>query len=1320
METYITSLFKEKTSNVDPGTSTDLANSLDLLSSGIYTEEERFIFELLQNAVDAFSNNAELNIRILVEDEYIIFMHNGASFSKRDIEGICSVGNGNKTNDIKKIGYKGIGFKSVFMHSDEVSVKSDNVIFEFNKYFDWKQFFKERKISESGRDYKMPWQIIPILRNNMPVDIDTEGYNVVTFLKVANSASIEKKIIKLFSDSQFLLFLRHDNIQINFTSREKFEYSISKTSSEFVKLGSFESQQKVNLYVNDVKESEWLVYKNDEVAVPTNLRTEIKTDSKTPQKLQDSKSFDVSFAIKLGKDGRFERVKDAVLYTYLPTSCKVNIPFLVNANFITDAGRQQLNVDAVWNQMVIASLPRLFINWISTLSSDYDNYYEVLPVKEIGIKTLSDIFKTHLGKALDDIAFIPSMYGNQKLKISETLIDQIGLRCALSTDRFNNVLSKQFGRIYTNSSLVNEKALEYLSPLGIKIINLSSFSNFIENIKSYIEGYSAEECVNFCLWLSVKKQGDNQIIPTEDLSYVPFLLDEKQSLAAPHDLFFPSDYRDDNEVAEDVKVLSPELYELIKSKNLENWISELGVTEMSHTSVIKNVLCKEGYITEENAISVLQFIFDVNKTENVFDKISSYVLDNIRILTSKNKLESPKNLYLTHDYGTSVYIDFPCDIDVFVSDRYIRPNDDPLEWAVFFKKLDVSSEIKLKKIIYENGSTIWSRFLTYINFGEKHEFNHSNWNGQDYYMHARYIGVKSSPFISLTNMTVDLSHFVWERILGETVYFSRDDDYIFGVTGWREYPIYAYLRDKSYEHNYLGENFLPWALKNYPLFPGSDGQLHRVQDLLENTALNVELFGKYLPVLDLDVNIDSSWNEYLPFKKHVTLPEYLEVLNKISIDENVIDEEGNKERISRIYQTIADNFDFVESSNDYQTLATWGKNHTILSVDKTFESPSSLNLVSDDLGKIDIDRQVYCGKHWQKRSNRNVLFMKCLGVTFIDSYTPSFEGEDINVSFIEKVSQKAPFITALSVGPDVNQTSYEEAYSKIYDKIRLLQFVCHDTIKLSFGSQQIEKRTYIDRENNKFHYVGKLNIATLELMHIDLAKYFDISASKASLLAILQMDDLVDIKDYLEQKGYDLSFINIDTEVDDIGTSNIVTIGGTVYGGLDRERRIQASEEARKAVMKRLLEEGYHFENGIGQQAVIEGVTKNGITYPLVVISHRTTNKIQITASEWLALREPNSMLWIYFGNGVAKPVNLGELIRKQDKLTLSFETENLASDERLTQFATVLQYFTDLHFDIDSLAPQDVAEKMGKYLFNYNSGKTIETITIDDSDENL
>ena len=47
-------------------------------------------------------------------------MHNGAAFTETDIEGLSDVGNGSKTTNAKKVGYKGIGFKSVFMKSTQV------------------------------------------------------------------------------------------------------------------------------------------------------------------------------------------------------------------------------------------------------------------------------------------------------------------------------------------------------------------------------------------------------------------------------------------------------------------------------------------------------------------------------------------------------------------------------------------------------------------------------------------------------------------------------------------------------------------------------------------------------------------------------------------------------------------------------------------------------------------------------------------------------------------------------------------------------------------------------------------------------------------------------------------------------------------------------------------------------------------------------------------------------------------------------------------------------------------------------------------------
>ena len=119
MNKVIERIYKRTTEYSHPSQATTTANALDLLSSGIYTEEERFIFELLQNAVDSFdaNNTRELYIKIVLKDDNLIFMHNGNPFSERDLEGLCDIGNGNKMNDAKKIGYKGIGFKSVFMHS---------------------------------------------------------------------------------------------------------------------------------------------------------------------------------------------------------------------------------------------------------------------------------------------------------------------------------------------------------------------------------------------------------------------------------------------------------------------------------------------------------------------------------------------------------------------------------------------------------------------------------------------------------------------------------------------------------------------------------------------------------------------------------------------------------------------------------------------------------------------------------------------------------------------------------------------------------------------------------------------------------------------------------------------------------------------------------------------------------------------------------------------------------------------------------------------------------------------------------------------------
>ena len=347
--TFISDLYKKKSDYNNPDQATTQEQSLIQLSSGIYTEEERFIFELFQNAVDAFDNSTDcLNVKITIQKGYLVFMHNGQAFSKRDIEGLCDVGNGNKTKDIKKIGYKGIGFKSVFW-SNCVTVLSGGYCFKFDKeywvdYWD-KNWKKSYGIKDSEKRYSMPWQIIPIETTPPDVGLDTSDYTVVTYIQLGKKKKIGDKIKRLMSDCQFLLFVNAKNIKMSFWEEGKLSSSLEKKTID----------EQVVLSQNGMENSRWLIYSNDHVEVSSAIQEEMREDGYTPLKLQNAKSFDLSFAIRLDKEKKLMPMRDAVVYTYLPTSFKFGdegLPFLVNANFITDAGRQQLHKDSAWNKDV--------------------------------------------------------------------------------------------------------------------------------------------------------------------------------------------------------------------------------------------------------------------------------------------------------------------------------------------------------------------------------------------------------------------------------------------------------------------------------------------------------------------------------------------------------------------------------------------------------------------------------------------------------------------------------------------------------------------------------------------------------------------------------------------------------------------------------------------------------------------------------------------------------------------------------------------------------------------------------------------------------
>ena len=131
------------------------------------------------------------------------------------------------------------------------------------------------------------------------------------------------------------------------------------------------------------------------------------------------------------------RSKNTSVFTFLPTSYRgLRQPFLINSNFITDAGRQQLHQESEWNKLIFSKIPELYLDFVSKISLRYANYTEVLPTIYPDYDTLVNVYRSALQMAFDTIAFVPNRNKNRLLRIREVLVDKTGVsKGIISIDR---------------------------------------------------------------------------------------------------------------------------------------------------------------------------------------------------------------------------------------------------------------------------------------------------------------------------------------------------------------------------------------------------------------------------------------------------------------------------------------------------------------------------------------------------------------------------------------------------------------------------------------------------------------------------------------------------------------------------------------------------------------------------------------------------------------------------------------------------------------------------------------------------------------------
>lgn len=406
-------------------------NALHNIMDDLYTNaDDRFVYELLQNADDQPQVEKSVSVFMQLLENHLLFMHNGRPFDKDDVDSICSIGSSTKRNSKEKIGYKGIGFKSVFTGSDTVIVNSGNFSFAFDKY---SPLYNDTDIES------IPWQLKPIWqeRYRYPKEVRTNEY----FWKapVAISLDIDSarvgyydySIRKILSNPLFLLFLKN-------VSLFHFQYKTTE-----LKIAKNEDNNIIRIQENDKIISSWI--KTDYVIeIPLDIREAMQNDRNVPQKMKEATKTQISFAANITDEG-IEQIDNSVLYAYLPTTVNdFKFNFIVNADFLLAANREQLHTKKTWNQFLFQQIGKLLVEWgksISAFSSTYINVFPTkeLPEEETGHLALSSYFNSAYKSALESESFILNHKG-ELARQDEIIIDKTGLSEIIGADLFCQLL----------------------------------------------------------------------------------------------------------------------------------------------------------------------------------------------------------------------------------------------------------------------------------------------------------------------------------------------------------------------------------------------------------------------------------------------------------------------------------------------------------------------------------------------------------------------------------------------------------------------------------------------------------------------------------------------------------------------------------------------------------------------------------------------------------------------------------------------------------------------------------------------------------------
>lgn len=370
--------------------SDEFTRSLDLLATGLFTRQGQFFYELIQNAEDCALADRKSRIEIILRENAIIFRNNGELFDEEDIRNLCSVGRSQKKSEDENIGFWGIGFKSVFRVTEKPHVLSGDFQFKFDR-----EHWQEKYDQDADR---IPWHVTPIWVNDPPVD-GLEDWNTfyLPYIDDEYKNRVLEGVEKL--ENRLLLFL--EDIE-EIVIRDEIDDDVDRSRQFRVD----ERKEKCDgRQVTLSSGREWWVYTKT-FDVPDYVREDKVTRERQRHTIEEREA---RIALEIDDEGNLDHLTEGGVHTsvfsFLPIQGVTSgMPFIIDADLLTGAGRTKPHQDAIWNDWMLQEIgTNLVGDVIDELKEHKDWRYQFQKALIPSQRPDSELFRT-LDEAIRDVA----------------------------------------------------------------------------------------------------------------------------------------------------------------------------------------------------------------------------------------------------------------------------------------------------------------------------------------------------------------------------------------------------------------------------------------------------------------------------------------------------------------------------------------------------------------------------------------------------------------------------------------------------------------------------------------------------------------------------------------------------------------------------------------------------------------------------------------------------------------------------------------------------------------------------------------------------